>query len=50
MKPFYVIVFDFNSNKFEKYDIMGTLVNSYKREKNKPTDFAEYVKKEVKKL
>ena len=24
MKPFYVIVFDFNSNKFEKYDIMET--------------------------
>ena len=45
MKPFYLIVFDFNSKKFEQYDIMETLVNSYKREKNKPTDFAEYVKK-----
>lgn len=44
MKPFYVIRFDFNSRKFEKYDIMERLIADYNYEKEKPTDFAKFVK------
>lgn len=44
MKPFYVIRFNPNSNKFEKYDIMERLIDDYNYEEKKPTDFAKFVK------
>ena len=44
MKPFYVIQFDFNARKFEKYDIMERLIEDYKYEKEKPIDLTQFVK------
>lgn len=42
MIPFYVIIEDFNSKKFIKYDIMGYLINCYNESKNKPQTFEEF--------
>ena len=47
MKSFYVINFEFNSSKFENYDIMPYLVNCYekvKNTKNCPKTFDEFKK------
>lgn len=48
MKPFYVIDYNINAKKFEKYDIMEYLLDSYDlaRPKPKPKDIAEWVKRE----
>ena len=42
MKSFNVIVYDFNSRKFEAYDIMPYLVNCYESSEHKPTTFEEF--------
>ena len=45
MKPFYVINFEFNSKKFEKYDVMPYLVDCYEKVKNTkdcPKTFEEF--------
>ena len=44
--PFYVINFEFNSKKFEKYDVMPYLVNCYNKAKNdkRPVSFDEFKK------
>ena len=44
--PFNVINFDFNSKKFEAYDVMPYLVNCYKNEKKdkRPVTFDEFKK------
>ena len=48
MKPFYVIDYNINAKKFEKYDIMEYLLDSYdlSRTKPKPKDIAEWIKRE----
>ena len=48
MKPFYVIDYNINAKKFEKYDIMEYLLDSYDlaRPKPKPKDIAEWIKRE----
>lgn len=48
MKPFYVIDYNINAKKFEKYDIMEYLLDSYDlaRPKPKSKDIAEWVKRE----
>ena len=44
--PFNVINFEFNSKKFETYDVMPYLVNCYKNEKKdkRPVTFDEFKK------
>lgn len=44
IKPFNVIIFDFNSKDFKAYDIMPYLVACYKEEKKnkRPTTFDEF--------
>lgn len=45
MKPFYVINFEFNSSKFEKYDVMPYLVDCYNKVKGTkecPKTFEEF--------
>ena len=47
--PFYVIHYEVNSQKFEKYDVMPYLVRCYKESKKKkyidhPTTFEEFKK------
>lgn len=46
IKPFNVINFEFNSGKFEAYDVMPYLVNCYKNEKKdkRPITFDEFKK------
>ena len=46
IKSFNVINFDFNSNKFETYDVMPYLVGCYKNEKKdkRPVTFDEFKK------
>jgi len=46
IKPFNVINFEFNSGKFEAYDVMSYLVNCYKKEKKdkRPVTFDEFKK------
>lgn len=46
IKPFNVINFEFNSGKFEAYDVMPYLVNCYKKEKKdkRPVTFDEFKK------
>lgn len=42
MRQFNVINFDFNSKRFEPYDIIPYLVRCYNKEKNKPKTFDEF--------
>ena len=42
MKSFNVINFNFNSSKFEPYDVMPYLVNEYNETKKKPKTFDEF--------
>ena len=42
MKPFNVIFYNINREKFEPYNVMDFFVEEYKREKNKPTTFAMF--------
>lgn len=44
IKPFNVINFNFNSKKFEAYDVMPYFVNCYNKEKKdkRPTTFDEF--------
>ena len=47
--PFYVILYEVNSRKFEKYDVMPYLVRCYQESKKKkyiacPTTFEEFKK------
>lgn len=45
MKPFYVIVWDFNKDTAQYYDIMLYLINKYEEyrpKKNKPKTFEEF--------
>jgi hypothetical protein len=42
MIPFNVIWENYNTKKFEAYDIMPHLVNVYKSKKDKPTTFDEF--------
>ena len=46
IKPFNVINYEFNSDKFEAYDVMHYLVNCYKKEKKdkRPVTFDEFKK------
>ena len=47
IKPFNVINFEFNSNKFEPYDVMPYLISCYnnvKRKKECPKTFDEFKK------
>ena len=46
IKSFNVINFEFNSGKFEAYDVMPYLVNCYKKEKKdkRPVTFDEFKK------
>ena len=46
MKPFYVIDYNINTRKFEKYDIMEYLLDSYDLARPKPKDIAGWVKQE----
>ena len=46
MKPFYVIDYNINARKFEKYDIMEYLLDSYDLARPKPKDIAEWIKQE----
>lgn len=39
--PFNVIIFNFNSNKFEPYNVMWHLINEYNDQKIKPVTFEE---------
>lgn len=42
MRQFNVINFDFNSKRFEPYNIIPYLVRCYNKEKNKPKTFDEF--------
>lgn len=42
MKSFNVINYDFNSKRFEPYDIMPYLIDWYQKSKHKPTTFEEF--------
>jgi len=42
MKNFNVIIFDFNSKKFESYNVIPYLVDCYNNSKNKPKTFDEF--------
>lgn len=47
MKSFNVINFNFNSSKFEPYDVMPYFIHEYKAEETKPKtvkEFTEFVK------
>lgn len=46
IKPFNVINYEFNSDKFEAYDVMPYLVNCYNKEKKnkRPVTFDEFKK------
>lgn len=41
-KSFNVIIHDFNSGKFEPYDIIPHLINCYNKKSNKPKTFDEF--------
>lgn len=50
MKSFNVINFNFNTNKFEPYDVMPYLVNRYKDAKPKPKtekEFKEFIEQKA---
>jgi len=42
MKNFNVIIFDFNSKKFESYNVIPYLVDCYNNSNNKPKTFDEF--------
>lgn len=44
MKSFYVINEDFNARKMKPYDIMPYLIETYQKEKKKPTTREEFKK------
>lgn len=44
MKSFNVIIWDFNSNEFEYYDIIPYLMEEYRQSSNKYTQFNEFKK------
>lgn len=42
MKSFYVIVYNFNEDTFEPYDVMPYLIAEYKKVKVKPSTIEEF--------
>ena len=51
MKPFNVIIYNINREKFEPYNVMNFFVDEYNKEENKPKtfdEFKEFVKRKSK--
>lgn len=44
MKSFNVIIYNFNSKKFQPYDVMPYFINEYYETENKPISFSEFRK------